>query len=257
MGLGAGVRTNPVAGSDDIPLIVLPSISYYGERFYFENLNFGYQLIEADSYDFNLILTPGRDHLFFNRWSLGNFSVDGSEARASSAFSAQISTAESDLSSDGENDITLDGITLSSRSLSILGGVDLHYYYESLSLGLQVLYDLRGVHSGYESRAALSYSKELGKNALSAAAGFIWQDRKTIDYYYGLEEQEVPFDNLIYGAGSGLSPFVRFDWLRSLNDRWSLKATIYYRDLASAIENSPIVDESGVATLFFGGVYHF
>ena len=39
--LGAGVRTNPVIGESDIPLVVIPQISYYGKRFFLENLDVG------------------------------------------------------------------------------------------------------------------------------------------------------------------------------------------------------------------------
>ncbi len=35
LGLGAGVRTNPVMDNDDIPLVVIPQVSYQGERFFY------------------------------------------------------------------------------------------------------------------------------------------------------------------------------------------------------------------------------
>jgi len=267
VGLGAGLRTNPVAGSDDIPLIVLPSISYYGKRLYFENLNFGYQLLESERYDFNVILTPGRDHLYFNRWSLGNFSLDGSDATATAAFVQQpITGVNNPNSGDGgfvpdgqqqEDSRDIDDIELNSRRLSVLAGFDVHHYYKEVSLGFQFLKDVRGVHNGYEIRGALSHSSIAGKSVFSSALGFIWQDSKTLDYYYGTQRNEVPDSSLVYQADAGFSPFVRFDWDYSLTEKWSLKTTAYYRSLPSAIKDSPIVDDNGVATVFFGGIYHF
>lgn len=262
LGIGVGMRTNPVAGGDDIPLIILPSVSYYGKRFYFENLNFGYQLLGAESYDVNLILTPGRDHLFFNRSSLGNFSIDGTEVARVEAFSDDIprSAITADAALD-QVERSGDGYeytaSLNKRKLSVLAGLDLHYYLRSLSFGLQILNDVRGVHDGSEIRAAMSHQKHMGKLTLSSALGFIWQDASTIDYYYGIDADEVAAPSLAYQADSGISPFGRVDFTYKLNERWSVKATAYYRDLASSIEKSPIVNESGFTTVFFGGVYHF
>ncbi len=35
---GLGQRSNPVDGRSDIPLVVIPHISWYGKRFFLENL---------------------------------------------------------------------------------------------------------------------------------------------------------------------------------------------------------------------------
>jgi hypothetical protein len=38
LGIGAGVRTNPVEYASDIPIILLPQVEYSGERFFIQNL---------------------------------------------------------------------------------------------------------------------------------------------------------------------------------------------------------------------------
>ena len=45
--LGIGSRSNPVMGESDIPLVVIPQISYYGKRFFLENLDLGVTLYEG------------------------------------------------------------------------------------------------------------------------------------------------------------------------------------------------------------------
>ena len=35
--LGAGVRTNPLVNGQGLPLVVVPQVSYYGERFFLDN----------------------------------------------------------------------------------------------------------------------------------------------------------------------------------------------------------------------------
>src|SRR6185295_3110460 len=67
LSFGYGTRTNPVVGRDDIPLFVIPYLSYYGKRFFLESLEPGVTLYESDAHTFNLIATPGFDRVFFSR----------------------------------------------------------------------------------------------------------------------------------------------------------------------------------------------
>lgn len=87
--LGAGVRTNPLLHGEDIPLVLVPQISYYGKRFFLDNLDFGFTLAERGASTFNLIATPGYDRVFFYRSDLQNFFIgfptSPRQARPSSA----------------------------------------------------------------------------------------------------------------------------------------------------------------------------
>src|SRR6186713_2453572 len=76
LALGGGVRTNPVRSNSDIPLVAIPRISYYGKRFFLENLELGVTLHESDSNTFNLVAAPGYDRVFFVRNDLQNIFVD-------------------------------------------------------------------------------------------------------------------------------------------------------------------------------------
>jgi outer membrane scaffolding protein for murein synthesis (MipA/OmpV family) len=77
VGLGLGVRSNPLHQGDDIPLVVLPEISYYGERFFLKNLEMGFTLYEDRRHQLNALLTPGYDQMYFNRWDPFNFTDSG------------------------------------------------------------------------------------------------------------------------------------------------------------------------------------
>ena len=61
-----------MAGRSDIPLYVVPHVSYYGKRFFLESLEGGATLYESDAHTFNLIATPGFDRVFFSRKDLQN-----------------------------------------------------------------------------------------------------------------------------------------------------------------------------------------
>src|SRR5262245_17364359 len=52
--LGLGQRSNPVEGRSDIPLVVIPHISWYGKRFFLENLEAGFTAYDGEHNTFNL-----------------------------------------------------------------------------------------------------------------------------------------------------------------------------------------------------------
>jgi hypothetical protein len=107
--LGAGVRTNPVMGNKDIPLIVLPEISYSGQRFFLQNLDFGFILTETQTQQLNLLLTPSYEQVYFHRWSPGNFILD-SQVLLTTPTDVQggIENADSGRNNFGESQIEID-----------------------------------------------------------------------------------------------------------------------------------------------------
>lgn len=83
--LGIGVRRNPLFDADDTPLLVLPEVSYYGERFFLRNLDMGFTLLETPRHQLNVLMTPSYDQMYFNRWDPLNFIFPSGIASASSA----------------------------------------------------------------------------------------------------------------------------------------------------------------------------
>ncbi len=77
VGIGLGGRTNPIALNDDIPIFLMPTISYYGKRFFWQTDTIGYTLFESEHTQFNIIGTIGYDQTYFNDWGIGNFSIEG------------------------------------------------------------------------------------------------------------------------------------------------------------------------------------
>src|SRR4030088_2901624 len=75
--LGVGARTNPLVVGKAIPLVVIPQFSYYGKRFFIDNLDLGVTLAESDSNSIGLVARPGYDRVFFYRSDLQNIFVSG------------------------------------------------------------------------------------------------------------------------------------------------------------------------------------
>ncbi|MEP7246215.1 MAG: MipA/OmpV family protein [Gammaproteobacteria bacterium] len=228
---GVGQRSNPVLGKSDIPLIVIPHISYYGKRFFLENLELGFTLHEGDTSALNLIATPGYDRVFFYRNDLQNIFIAGAASMPTLAPTSDLAQA----------------FPVGKRRTTYLAGPEWTFNYGPVTGQLDALREVTGVHDGYEVRGALAVPLLRSKDSLVASAGLTWKSSQTVQYYYGVEN--------LYEPGAALSPFVKLRYSRTLSARWSLNAFAHYEHLAGSIANSPIVTENHVTTVFAGVVF--
>ncbi len=229
--LGAGQRSNPVAGRSDIPLIVIPHISYYGKRFFLENLDLGFTLHDGEVNTFNLIATPGYDRVFFYRSDLQNIFIAGGRVSTSLAPVADNAEAQE--------------FPVARRRTTYLAGPEWTFGYGSITGQLNALREVTGRHDGYEVRAALAAPLLSSKSSLLVAtAGLTWKSSEVVRYYYGV--------NGLYQPGSATIPFVKLRYAYPLADRWTANAFIHYEKLPGSIANSPVISEDHVTTFFAG-----
>ncbi|RYY77264.1 MAG: MipA/OmpV family protein [Gammaproteobacteria bacterium] len=245
LAVGAGVRTNPVMDNDNIPLIVIPQVSYQGERFFIQNLDFGYSVLEDDNQQINLLLTPSYDQVFFNESGVNNF-IDTSEF-ANATKSAPTVELVSD---------AIDKGRLHKRRMAALAGIEYSQTVQGFDVQLQALREITRYYHGNEVRVAFSKGINLGKNDVKLTLGANWQDAATLNYFYGITETEAS-NNLSYRPDSGVTTLLRFDWSYEVDEHWSLRFFTSYRHLGRSISNSPLVTSDNVVTAFAGGVYHF
>lgn len=246
LGLGAGIRTNPVMDNKDIPLVVIPQVSYQGERFFIQNLDVGYTLFQNETQQFNLLVTPSYDQVFFNKWDINNF-----VERSGLAMSSSKDTPTVELTNR-----VIDKRLLHKRRMAGLAGVEYSHSLYGLDVQMQLLSEATGYYNGTEARIAVSKSINLGKHDVKLTLGTNWQDTKTLNYYYGLPLQEA-LSHEPYDAEAGFTSLLRFDWSYQLDEHWSLRFFTSYRHLSPAISGSPLATTNKVTTAFVGGVYHF
>lgn len=258
MGIGGGVRTNPIQYSSDIPLILLPQVNYSSGNFFIDNLDLGLHLYEDKRQQINLLVTPSYDQVFFHRWNSGNFFLESTPTFATvtknqNQFEEPKST---------EEPIPNDQIfvrrehQLHDRHMTALGGLEYNLQLASINVQLQWLHDVLGEYEGQEVRLALGREWQRNRHTVNLSGGLIWQDENTINYYYGVRPGEVA-ENDIYQPGASISPMLRFDWHYRLTEKWDLRFLGSYRHLDNEISKSPIADDNKIITLFVGGVYHF
>jgi len=243
--LGLGVRTNPVMDNDNIPLIILPQFSYQGDRFFIQNLDIGYTLFQNDNQQFNVLLTPSYDQIFFNEWDVSNF-VDH----------ASLSAIAKDGPTMEQANRSIDKSRLHDRHMAALAGIEYSRNIYDLDFQWQMLQEVTGYYDGSEIRFAVSKSISTGKHDVKLTVGANWQDAATVNYFYGLPERES-VGNFAYDAKGGLSGLLRFDWSYQLDEHWGLRFFTSYRHLSHSISDSPLVSQNNVVTAFAGGVYHF
>ena len=233
--LGAGIRTNPVAGGKDIPLIVIPQVSYYGKHVFLDDLDFGFYLYDQGNVTLSLIASPGYDRVYFYRSDLQNVFVTGFVP-----------------ATDQNGKLYSEAVTRSfpkrSRNITYLAGPEWTFKADRLSAQLDVLHDITGHDHGTELRAAIGASVFEGRHGtLSGSAGLTWKSASIVNYYYG-----VP---AYYEGGAALDPFVKLAYGLPLSRKWKLSALAQTERLANSIANSPLINRRHVETVFVGATY--
>jgi MipA family protein len=245
---GIGQRSNPVDGESNIPLVVVPQISYYGKRFFLVNLELGYTLHEGEANTFNLIATPGYDRVFFHRSDPQNIFIPTSGGSFNAPPSNIPGNGNGDGDGDGRVDENLRQFDVPKRRTTYLMGPEWTFAYGRFTGQLNAVREVTGRHDGLEVRAALATPLFAGRfGSLSASSGITWKSAEVVRYYYGVDD--------FYEPGSALSPFVKLRYSRELSDRWGLNVFAHYEHLASSISDSPLVSEDHVTTVFAGVVF--
>lgn len=226
--LGYGERSNPIAGGRDIPLVVVPQISYYGKRFFLENLDLGATLYEDANNTLNVLATPGYDRVFFVRDDPQNYFV----AFAGGTVSPAAPQSEQTIAHP--------------RRTTYLTGLEWLFRAGPVAGQLDALYEATGRHKGYEVRGAVAAPLVQNENSLVISTGFTWKSQELVNYYYGVER--------VYRADAAFNPFIKLGLSRPLGERFTLNAFAHYEHLGDEIADSPIVTDHGVLSVFAGVV---
>lgn len=228
--LGYGERSNPISGARDIPLVVVPQLSYYGKRFFLENLDLGVTLFEDKTHTLNLLGTPGYDRVFFVRDDPQNYFVSFATGGAVAPTAPQVDTAMT-----------------RPRRTTYLTGLEWLFRVGPVAGQLDALYEATGRHKGYEVRGAVAAPLVQNTNSLVISTGFTWKSAALVDYYYGVDR--------LYRPDAAFSPFVKLGYSRPLSERFTLNAFAHYEYLGDEIADSPIVSDHGVLSVFAGVVF--
>ncbi|GLS82484.1 MipA/OmpV family protein [Paraferrimonas haliotis] len=241
--LGYGEKANPINAKDDIPIYATPNFAYYGKRFFVEDLDFGYTLVEAKDYSINAVTALPEDRAYFQRWDPSNIFVSFNSLTAGSIAKTN---ASNDLSK-------MDTESLADREFTVMAGLEGHYYLtQSQTLSAQVVTDALGVHSGSQATLAWATNHFWQNWIIDVSVAGQWKNKQFASYYYGVRPDEATSAHFIYQADDAINGLATLNARYRLNESWHLLLAYQYQLLADSIKNSPIVVDSDTNNFFLG-----
>lgn len=118
--------------------------------------------------------------------------------------------------------------------------------------------DASGNSKGQQFSLGIERSFRMGPQfMLSPRLVATWQDRKTVDYYYGVRASEARAGRTAYQGESGVNTELGLRGVYLFDRNHSLFVDVGVTRLNSGIKNSPLVDRSSESNVFVGYMYRF
>lgn len=244
--VGFGERSNPLINANDRAMYGFIQFSYFGDRFFFDNGDFGWSLAAQENWSANLIAGIGGERSFFSY-------LDG----GSGGFSPGVDSGFGQLPSIDPTAEELASVEAPDRDRSIDGGLELISWWRGSELMLQLVTDISDRHNGQEAWVSWAYPYTNGRWDLVPSVGAVWKSGKNADYYFGVRDEEAQPGLPAYEANASFNPFVRLSLSYTLSAHWKVLSVLRYEALDNEILDSPAVVDKYVSTAFFGLYYEF
>lgn len=254
--LGAGMISNPLHEGKNIPLVIIPSVSFYGEHWFFDKNTLGYSFYPSDNFIVSAISQPNRENAFFSRWHPSNIFVDSFIQGISDFVPEQPN--EADKVSPVEK-VAINISEVKKRRWALDGGIQINWFINnSTQVEAKLLHDLNNVYQGFNGQLWLSrnfvYQEQWQVNA---TIGINWLSAAQVDYYYGIDWQDNLASTINHQGKSSFNPYLKFKARYQLSAKWSVVGSVYREFIASNIQRSPLVKDKTIDTVFIGASYAF
>jgi outer membrane protein len=179
------------------------------------------------------------------------------EGREGFAFALTFALGSNELEVD--NDPILAGID--DRDSGLLAGVRAEHPFMKGRASLSLQTDITNKSQGQRATVAWSrpfFSPNPRKFIFTAGIELSWESKDYADYYYGISNQESL--NSIYNeykVDSVVQPSLTFGGYYNFTEKWQVIYNLELQMLSSDVKDSPIVDQSSVASGVVGVVYNF
>ena len=147
---------------------------------------------------------------------------------------------------------------MSDRKGGFWAGAKVQWHNNLADVSAQWLADVSGNSNGQRFSLGLERSWRLGEHVrLTPRLTAMWQDKKYVDYYFGVRDSEARIDRAAYEGKSGLNTEwgVRGDYM--FDKQHSLFLDVKATSLSDEIKDSPLVDRSTENSVLFGYLYRF
>ncbi len=231
---GYGQRTNPLIQSEDLDILVNIDVAWFGRRWFFDNGDVGFTLIDDPRFTFNFIGRVNSDRVFFSKTDTDHLAL----------FS-------------GFGETVIETIEVPDRDYAFELGAELLTDGDWGYLQLAAHRDASGRHDGAE--LYVNYGKPVRRNRwfVEPSFGVSFKSDRLNDYYWGVRAEESSLLLPAYSAGSGLNSHARFLASYHLDRHWTFLIAAHYERLSGAAASSPLVAERTVRGGFAGFSYRF
>jgi len=248
VGLGYGQRTNPLIQSEDIPVVVDLDIAWFGERWFFDNFDLGFALVDNSRFTTNVVARLNSDRAFFGKTNTRyvNFTV--------TAGGEQVPMPPP--SSQGAVDAAVE-LKVPDRDYAVELGLEMLLDGEWGHATLRAFHDVSNTHEGYEISADYSYRWVRGRFSIAPSVGVAYKSAELSDYYWGVHADEVlpTLQGYQVDGGIGWEAGLRTSYYVTKSMRVAVSAN--YEKLTDNIALSPLVAEPYVIGYFAGLAWQF
>ncbi|MBN3040396.1 MAG: MipA/OmpV family protein [Candidatus Omnitrophica bacterium] len=154
-----------------------------------------------------------------------------------------------------EADDSNDLAGMEDREWSVDGGLGFVAKQDYFTTKANFVTDTLGEHKGHE--ATVVVSTELFKGILVPRCGAKWQSKDLIDYYYGVEPNEVRVNRPAYAGDDAINYTAGTQIRIPFLEKWVAVLDVEYEHLDDIIKESPIVNQDSTMRYAGGIVYKF
>jgi len=243
---GYGERTNPLIQSEDIPVIVDLDIAWFGKRWFFDNGDVGFTMLDGPRSTTSLVARLNSDRVFFGKTNTKyvNFAYVGKgtiEPLPASDFAAPEPVA----------------VDVPDRDYAIELGVESLIDGEWGEATLSAFHDVSGTHGGYELSAYYSRRWTVGRLTLAPTVGVSYKSADLNDYYWGVHADEANLALPEYHAGGGFGFEGGLVTNYYLTRHLRLALSVNYERLVDDVAESPLSEDDYVLGYFSGLAWTF
>lgn len=275
LSLGFGKRTSTLTGSQDQTLLLVPTFSFYGERFYFDNGSLGYTFLDTDNHSFSAVteihpiagqyfdLHPANLILgteeFDNKLDTPSPQDDEDGIRLPPNITIQDVIKRYDLNNQD--------MVLPKPDWSFDAGIRWNWFINpDQLLTIEAFTDVTNVHNG--QRIEIEWSRSMldqkSKGVLSSEKwkgqlnlGLTYYDQETTQYFFGVDERHNSNPVFYYDTSHSINPHASVYLTRPAFEDWRMVLFLKTERLANPIYFSPRTEHRYAVTFFMGLTYDF
>jgi outer membrane protein len=248
LALGLGQRTNPLIQSDDIPVFVDVDLAWFGKRWFFDNGDLGFELLNNPRFTTNIVARVNSDRTFFSKTNTRGVTF---------AYQGGGLTAPVQDPLTGDQLVDPIEVKVPKRDYAIELGFETLLDGEWGQATFHAFRDVSGTHDGFELAADYNYHFSKGRFSIAPSVGVTYKSDKLSDYYWGVHKEESSFVLPAYRADGGLSFEAGLRTSYYLTKKTRLAVTVNYERLQDSVALSPIVEQDYVFGYFAGISWQF